>query len=48
MDHGQLKQVPMTKTGMLIRNPIADVFNAFVKSVWCSPASKRSLNTTSG
>jgi uncharacterized protein YndB with AHSA1/START domain len=26
----QLKQVPITKTGMLIRKPVADVFEAFV------------------
>ena len=26
----QLKQVPMTKTGMLIRRPISDVFEAFI------------------
>lgn len=26
----QLKQVPMTKTGMLIRKPVADVFEAFI------------------
>jgi len=30
MDNLQLKQVPMTKTGMLIRKPVADVFEAFV------------------
>ncbi len=30
MDNLQLKQVPITKTGMLIRKPIADVFEAFV------------------
>jgi len=30
MDNLQLKQVPLTKTGMLIRKPIADVFEAFV------------------
>ena len=26
----QLKQVPMAKTGMLIRKPVADVFEAFI------------------
>jgi uncharacterized protein YndB with AHSA1/START domain len=26
----QLNQVPITKTGMLIRKPVADVFEAFV------------------
>ena len=26
----QLKQVPITKTGMLIRKPVADVFEAFI------------------
>ncbi len=26
----QLKQVPISKTGMLIRRPVADVFEAFV------------------
>src|SRR5438034_3187464 len=30
MDNLQLKQVPITKTGMLIRKPVADVFEAFV------------------
>src|SRR5437899_7349771 len=30
MDNLQLKQVPITKTGMLIRRPVADVFEAFV------------------
>jgi uncharacterized protein YndB with AHSA1/START domain len=30
MDNLQLKQVPATKTGMLIRKPVADVFEAFV------------------
>jgi uncharacterized protein YndB with AHSA1/START domain len=30
MDTLQLKQVPITKTGMLIRRPVADVFEAFI------------------
>src|SRR5436189_5219824 len=30
MDNLQLEQVPITKTGMLIRKPVADVFEAFV------------------
>ena len=30
MDNRQLKQVPITKTGMLIRKPVADVFAAFI------------------
>jgi uncharacterized protein YndB with AHSA1/START domain len=30
MDNLQLKQVPITKTGMLIRKPVADVFEAFI------------------
>jgi uncharacterized protein YndB with AHSA1/START domain len=30
MDNLQLKQVPSTKTGMLIRKPVAEVFEAFV------------------
>ena len=30
MDTLQLKHVPLTKTGMLIRKPVADVFEAFV------------------
>jgi len=30
MDNRQLKQVPITKTGMLIRKPVADVFEALV------------------
>src|SRR5215211_1465608 len=30
MDNLQLKQVPITKTGMLIRRPVADVFEAFI------------------
>src|SRR5262245_53002952 len=29
MDNLQLKHVPVTKTGMLIRKPVADVFEAF-------------------
>ena len=30
MDNLQLKQAPVTRTGMLIRKPVADVFEAFV------------------
>ncbi|MGH9428691.1 MAG: SRPBCC family protein [Terriglobia bacterium] len=30
MDNIKLKQVPITKTGMLIRKPVADVFEAFI------------------
>lgn len=30
MDNLQLKQVPVTKTGMLIRRPVAEVFEAFI------------------
>jgi hypothetical protein len=30
MDHIRLRQVPIAKTGMLIRRPAADVFEAFV------------------
>lgn len=30
MDNLQLKQVPITKTGMLIRKPVAEVFEAVV------------------
>jgi uncharacterized protein YndB with AHSA1/START domain len=30
MDNPQLTHVPMTKTGMLIRKPVAEVFEAFV------------------
>jgi len=30
MNNFQLKQVPVSKTGMLIRRPVADVFEAFV------------------
>jgi uncharacterized protein YndB with AHSA1/START domain len=30
MDDLQLTQVPIAKTGMLIRKPVADVFGAFV------------------
>jgi uncharacterized protein YndB with AHSA1/START domain len=30
MDNLQLKQVPIMKTGMLIRKPVADVFEAFI------------------
>jgi uncharacterized protein YndB with AHSA1/START domain len=30
MDNLRLKQVPITKTGMLIRKPVADVFEAFI------------------
>ena len=31
MDNLQLTQVPISKTGMLIRRPVADVFDAFVR-----------------
>jgi len=30
MDNLQLKQVPISKTGMLIRRPVAEVFEALV------------------
>ena len=30
MDHLQLTQVPIARTGMLIRRPVADVFESFV------------------
>ena len=30
MDNLQLKQVPVAKTGMLIRRPVAEVFEAFI------------------
>ena len=30
MDNFQLTQVPVSKTGMLIRRPVADVFEAFI------------------
>ncbi len=30
MDNLQLKQVPRTRTGMLVRKPVAEVFEAFV------------------
>lgn len=30
MDNLQLKQVPITKTGMLIRKPVNEVFEAFI------------------
>jgi uncharacterized protein YndB with AHSA1/START domain len=30
MENLQLKQVPMTKTGMLIRKPVAEVFEAII------------------
>lgn len=30
MDHLQLTEVPTTKTGMLIRKPVAEVFEAFI------------------
>ena len=30
MHNPQLKQVPIAKTGMLIRKPVADVFDAFI------------------
>ena len=46
MDNLQLKQVPITKTGMLIRKPVADVFEAFVnpdvtKKFWFTKSSGR-------
>ncbi len=30
MGNPQLKQVPISKTGMLIRKPVAEVFEAFI------------------
>ena len=30
MENAKLKQVPITKTGMLIRKPVADVFEALI------------------
>ena len=30
MDNLQLTHIPITRTGMLIRRPVADVFDAFV------------------
>jgi hypothetical protein len=30
MDNLQLKQVPVMRTGMLIRRPVAEVFEAFI------------------
>jgi uncharacterized protein YndB with AHSA1/START domain len=30
MDNLQLKDIPVAKTGMLIRRPVADVFEAFI------------------
>jgi len=30
MDNPQLKHMPVTKTGMLIRKPVAEVFEAFI------------------
>jgi uncharacterized protein YndB with AHSA1/START domain len=46
MDNLQLKRVPMSKTGMLIRRPVADVFEAFVNpdittKFWFSRSSGR-------
>src|SRR5881396_2650584 len=46
MDNLQLKQVPITKTGMLIRKPVADVFEAFVNPdittrFWFTKGSRR-------
>ena len=47
----QVKQVPITKTGMLIRKPVADVFEAFINPditprsrPWHSPSQKRTLH----
>ena len=30
MNNLQLKQIPIARTGMLIRRPVADVFEAFI------------------
>ncbi|HZN32182.1 MAG TPA: hypothetical protein VFB80_00135, partial [Pirellulaceae bacterium] len=42
----QLKQIPVAKTGMLIRRPVADVFEAFVNpdvttQFWFTNGSRR-------
>ena len=46
MDNLQLKQVPVTETGMLIRKPVAAVFEAFVNpeittNFWFTKSSAR-------
>src|SRR6185436_5669591 len=46
MDNLQLKQVPVAKTGMLIRKPVAEVFEAFVnpevtRKFWFTKSSGR-------
>lgn len=46
MDNLQLKHVPITKTGMLIRRPVADVFEAFINpdittKFWFTKSSSR-------
>ena len=46
MDNLQLTHVPMTKTAMLIRKPVADVFEAFVNpdittKFWFTKSSER-------
>src|SRR5437899_12301937 len=46
MDNLQLKQVPTTRTGMLVRKPVADVFEAFVnpditRNFWFTKSSGR-------
>ena len=46
MDNLQLKQVPIAKTGMLIRKPVASVFEAFVNpdittKFWFTKSSSR-------
>jgi len=46
MDNRQLKQVPITKTGMLIRKPVADVFEAL--STRTSPRNSGSPRAAEG
>ena len=52
MDNLQLTRVPVMKTGMLIRKPAADVFEAFVNpdittKIW-DPATGKEIHTLTG
>jgi hypothetical protein len=43
MDNLQLKQVPVVKTGMLIRKPVTEVFKAFDPDIATSSGSTRAV-----
>jgi len=53
MNNLQLKQVPVAKTGMLIRRPVADVFAAFIEpnittQFWFTKVGSKSASNSNG